>query len=124
METLVITVHILACLFLIVVVLLQSGHEDMGVIFGGGSSSVFGSSGAGGILVKITTVLATVFLLTSLVYNVLITKRAPHASSIMLDQGGVTVPAPAPEKKPSVTFEEPQAKPQAPATTDGAPAKQ
>lgn len=124
METLVITIHILACLFLIVVVLLQSGHEDMGVIFGGGSGSVFGSSGAGGLLVKITTVLAAVFLLTSLVYNVLITKRNPHASSIMLDQGGVSAPAPAPEKKPAVTFEEPQAQPQAPANTEGAPAKQ
>ncbi len=40
METLIIVVHVLACIFLIVAVMLQSGHEGMGVIFGGGSSTM------------------------------------------------------------------------------------
>ena len=62
METFVIVIHVLACIFLIGAVMLQSGHEGMGVIFGGGSSTMFGSSGAGGLLVKITAGLATVFL--------------------------------------------------------------
>ena len=40
-------IHVLACLFLIVVVLLQTGKgADMGAVFGGGSQTLFGS-GAG-----------------------------------------------------------------------------
>ena len=109
METLVIVIHVLACLFLIVAVLLQSGQEGMGVIFGGGSGSVFGSTGAGGLLVKITAVLSAVFLITSLGYNMLISKRTIHVESIM-DSGAVSAPAPAQEKKPEgVTFEDPNA---------------
>jgi preprotein translocase subunit SecG len=79
-DTLVLTIHVVACVFLIVLILLQSGQEGMGVIFGGGSSSMFGASGAGGLLVKVTAGLAVVFLVTSLTYNVL-TKQAP--TSIM-----------------------------------------
>jgi preprotein translocase subunit SecG len=73
--------HVIACLILITVVLLQSGKEGMGVIFGGGSGSVFGSSGAGGLLTKVTAGAAAIFLATSLTYNVL-TKpdRAPEGS--------------------------------------------
>ncbi|BBD07651.1 preprotein translocase subunit SecG [Desulfovibrio ferrophilus] len=84
MEALVLTLHIIACLILIVLVLLQSGKEGMGVIFGGGSSTVFGSSGAGGLLTKLTAFLAATFLVTSLVYNVLISSK-PSGDSIMTD---------------------------------------
>ncbi|MBU1249010.1 MAG: preprotein translocase subunit SecG [Proteobacteria bacterium] len=102
MDTLVLTIHVIACIFLIVLVLLQSGQEGMGVIFGGGSSSMFGSSGAGGLLVKVTAGLATIFLITSLTYNIL-TKQAP--TSVMdavqtMEQAAPvteeTPPAPAP----------------------------
>ena len=49
-------VHVLACVFLIVVVLLQTGKgADMGAVFGGGSQTLFGSSGAGNFLTKLTT---------------------------------------------------------------------
>ncbi|MDD4952218.1 MAG: preprotein translocase subunit SecG, partial [Desulfovibrionaceae bacterium] len=85
METLVLTVHVVACLFLIVVVLLQTGQEGMGVIFGGSSGSMFGSSGAGGLLVKVTTALAVIFLVTSLAYNLLAGKPRVHGDSIMLN---------------------------------------
>jgi len=41
-------IHVFACLFLIVVVLLQTGKgADMGAVFGGGSQTLFGSGGAG-----------------------------------------------------------------------------
>jgi preprotein translocase subunit SecG len=71
LDKLVLTLHIVACFLLILFVLLQSGKEGMGVIFGGGSSSLFGSTGAGGILVKLTTFVAVIFLCTSLGYNML-----------------------------------------------------
>ena len=66
MENMILTLHVIVCVVLIVLVLLQSGKEGMGVIFGGGSSSLFGSTGAGGILVKLTAFMAVVFIASSL----------------------------------------------------------
>lgn len=68
MIILVTTIHILVSLGLVIVVLLQTGKgADMGAAFGGGSSStVFGSSGAGNFLTKMTTSMAVVFMLTAL----------------------------------------------------------
>ena len=60
-------IHIIACLFLISVVLLQQGKgADMGAVFGGSSSTIFGSGGAGNFLTRLTTIMAVVFMLTSL----------------------------------------------------------
>lgn len=115
MQTLVLTIHILTCVFLVVFVLLQSGQEGMGVIFGGGSSSVFGSTGAGGILVRVTAILAAIFLVTSLAYNVL-TKPSSLGDSTLMTQGAAGMAAPAPKQTPpagGVSFEEKA--PQAPA---------
>ncbi len=60
-------VHVLACLILIFVVLLQQGRGGgMGAAFGGGQAAqVFGGSGAGNILTRATAIAATVFMLTS-----------------------------------------------------------
>lgn len=100
MEAFILTLHVIACVLLIVLVLLQSGKENMGVIFGGGSSSLFGSTGAGGLLTKLTAALATVFLITSLSYNYM-TKPAKvmEESSIIDVQLEETTPAPAAEEQ-------------------------
>src|SRR5882724_11371423 len=61
--------HIVVCLFLILVVLLQAGKGGgMGIAFGGGggSQTVFGSSGAGNFLTRLTAATAAIFLITSL----------------------------------------------------------
>lgn len=79
----VLILHVVVCFLLIILVLLQSGKEGMGVIFGGGSTSLFGSSGAGGVLVKLTTFVAVVFLVTSLGYNLLSSSHFKQDSSIM-----------------------------------------
>jgi preprotein translocase subunit SecG len=108
LTTLVLTIHILTCVFLILFVLLQSGQEGMGVIFGGGSGSVFGSTGAGGILVRVTAVLAGIFLVTSLAYNIL-TKPSVLSDSSLMQQGAAGMTAPAPAQAPApggVSFEE------------------
>ncbi|MFM2418403.1 MAG: hypothetical protein RL385_3126 [Pseudomonadota bacterium] len=56
----------LVCLFLILVVLLQPGRGGMGGAFGGGSSqTVFGSSGAGNFLTRLTSISAALFMLLS-----------------------------------------------------------
>lgn len=68
MVTLLTIVHITVCLFLILVVLLQAGKGGgMGIAFGGaGSQTVFGSSGAGNFLTRLTSITAALFLVTSL----------------------------------------------------------
>lgn len=67
MHTLVTVIHVLACIVLILVVLLQAGKgANMGAAFGGSSQTVFGSSGAGTFLGKMTAAIAIIFMLTSL----------------------------------------------------------
>ena len=69
METLLIVLHVIVCLFLMLTVLLQSGKSGgMGSAFGGGgnTASVFGGSGANPFLQKLTTWAAGIFMLTSI----------------------------------------------------------
>ncbi|HOF05965.1 MAG TPA: preprotein translocase subunit SecG [Syntrophales bacterium] len=67
MHTLIIILHIVICIALILVVLLQAGKgANMGAVFGGSSQTIFGSSGPGTFLGKMTTAIAVFFMLTSL----------------------------------------------------------
>lgn len=83
MSTLIITIHVLACIALVVLILLQSGKEGMGVIFGGGSSSVFGGGGAGGFLRKLTISVACIFVITSLSFTYISGQRVSEESVIL-----------------------------------------
>lgn len=97
MFTVITIVHILACIFLVLVVLLQTGKgADMGAVFGGSSSTVFGSSGAGNLLTKLTTATAVVFMLTSLGLTYFSSHRT---SATVFDSAPATAPA-APEAAP------------------------
>lgn len=67
MHIVVIILHIIVSILLVLIVLLQRGKgANMGAAFGGSSSTIFGSSGPGTFLGKITTVVALFFMLTSL----------------------------------------------------------
>ena len=68
MSIVLIVIHIVVCIALIMIVLLQTGKgADMGAAFGGGSSqTLFGSTGASTFLSKATTAAAVIFMLTSL----------------------------------------------------------
>lgn len=61
-------VHVVACVLLVLIVLLQSGKgSDLGAVFGGGASqTLFGPGGGKNILTKATTVLAVLFMFTSI----------------------------------------------------------
>ena len=105
--TLLTIVHIIVCIFLIVVVLLQSGKSaDIAAAFGGaGSQTAFGPRGAATLLSKATTISAIVFMITSILLSVL-SARAPRGSSVLSgaqttqSAPAPTTPAPAaPEKK-------------------------
>jgi preprotein translocase subunit SecG len=98
----ILTLHIVVCLILVVLVLLQSGKEGMGVIFGGGSQSLFGGTGAGGILVKLTAFIALIFVVTSLSYNILTAQKVEHESVILdLSAEDPSVPDAAPPASPA-----------------------
>lgn len=84
---LVLTLHVVACLFLIGVVLLQQGKgQDLASAFGGGGSqAAFGPRGSATVLSRATAILAGLFMVTSLSLSVL-----RYRESSILD----TVPAP------------------------------
>lgn len=58
-------VYVAICLFLIMVVLLQQGRGGMGTALGGGGQTVFGGSGAGNFLTRLTTISAAMFMILS-----------------------------------------------------------
>ncbi|WP_297217604.1 preprotein translocase subunit SecG [uncultured Desulfovibrio sp.] len=112
METLILTLHIIVCVLLVILILLQAGKEGMGVIFGGGgNTSVFGSSGAGGILAKLTAFMAVVFVITSLSYTYVSSPRAASEESQILSTPAVNIEDSIPAQP---------AAPAAPAGTDSA----
>lgn len=127
MQTLILTLHIIVCVVLVILILLQAGKEGMGVIFGGGNTSVFGSSGAGGMLAKMTAFMAVVFVVTSLSYTY-VTSSRPSDESAVLKVEPLTIedvpakPATAPEAaapaQPAATSEAPAAAPAAAAPAD------
>ena len=81
MITLIVTLHVLAALVLILVVLLQSGKAgDLASTFGSaGTQTAFGARGAATFLTKATTVSAVVFMLTSLSLAVLYTQGSSQS---------------------------------------------
>ena len=75
MATLILIIHLIVCLFLIFIVLLQSGKgADIGAAFGGSSQTIFGARGAATFFSKMTTGAAIVFMLTSLSLAIVTTR--------------------------------------------------
>ena len=121
---LVLVLHIAACLFLIGVVLLQQGKsQDLASAFGGGGSqTAFGPRGSANVLTRATTILAGVFMLTSLGLSLIrsgsssvldrIQTPPPSAASPAATVPAVTVPA--------VPASQPAAAPAAPASQPAA----
>lgn len=120
MYTVITIIHVLACIFLVLVVLLQTGKgADMGAVFGGSSSTVFGSSGAGTFLTRLTTVTAVVFMLTSLSLTYFSARRN---SATVFDSGPASPPGAAAPGAPAP--DAPAAPPAAEAPPPVAPAPQ
>jgi len=114
-----IVIHVTTCLLLIGVVLLQQGKgADMGAVFGGSSSTIFGSGGAGNFLTRLTTGLAIVFMLTSLTLTY---ASARSVSTSVFDGGPLGQPPPleAPDSAPGAASGEPAS---APGAASGEPA--
>jgi preprotein translocase subunit SecG len=94
MYILVLLIHIVVCLFLIVVILLQSGKAaDLAGAFGGmGSQTAFGPRGSATLLSKATTASAAIFMVTSLTLSILATRNAGLATTVLEDQPVKSIP--------------------------------
>ena len=84
MVILITIVHVIVCLFLAIVVLLQSGKAaDLAGAFGGmGSQTVFGPRGSATVLSKATTIAAALFMVTSLTLSILSTRAGKASPAI------------------------------------------
>jgi preprotein translocase subunit SecG len=113
---LIIFVHVVACLFLIGVVLLQQGKgQDLASAFGGGGTqTAFGPRGSATVLSRATTILAGLFMVTSLALTLI----RPSRSGV-LDQvpGMAATPTPAASAAPATVPVAPRAPAEAPAGT-------
>jgi preprotein translocase subunit SecG len=92
-------VHIVICILLIIVVLLQaSSGMDLGSAFGSGgtSDSFFGSKGTSGFFIKVTTVLAAVFMIISLFMSYNVSKGKKSVVE------GMKVPAKSSQQQPVI----------------------
>lgn len=117
----IIVLHVIACLFLIGVVLLQQGkNQDLANAFGGGSGTqaAFGPRGSANVLSKATTILAGVFMVTCLALSMLRPGR-----STVLDQAGEGAPAPAASPAVPGAAVPPASVPAAPAAPAPSPAQ-
>lgn len=121
MTILLLILHIIVSLFLIGVVLLQSGKgAEMGAAFGSASSqTIFGSRGPGSFLGKLTTGAAIIFIVTS--FSLAFIGKKGGGSSVIPMQ----TEAPAPDTSAAPTVPPAQPVPPAPITppTPPAPAK-
>jgi len=98
MLVLITIVHVIVCIFLIIVVLLQSGKAaDLAGAFGGmGSQTAFGPRGSATLLSKATTASAIVFMITSLSLSILATRGSNGTAKTVLDtSSGAKQSAPA-----------------------------
>jgi preprotein translocase subunit SecG len=118
----VIAVHVTVCITLVILILLQQGKgADVGAVFGGSSSTVFGASGAGNVLSRTTSALAALFFATSLYLAYASSQRASgsvfggSSGSVMSKHAAKGPAAPAvpgePNANPLVPNAEPNTQP-------------
>jgi preprotein translocase subunit SecG len=97
----VLTIHVIVCLFLIGVVLIQQGRSaDLAGAFGGqGSQTAFGPRAAANVLTRLTTWSAIIFMCTSILLVVLFVRaNAGPGVTHSVTQGIKTAPPSAPAK--------------------------
>jgi preprotein translocase subunit SecG len=93
----VVVIHVLVCVFLIGVVLLQQGRSaDLAGAFGGqGSQTAFGPRAAANVLTRLTTWSAVIFMVTSITLTILYDRSVNNGSVL---SGTKTAPISAPAK--------------------------
>lgn len=108
--------HISNCVVLIIVVLLQAGKgSTVGLSLGGGSSqTVFGSSGGKNFFARLTTGLAILFMVTSILLSIISSRNAQSYRGVMQQLPGATEQAVPAEPQAESAPAEPSSLPPAP----------
>ena len=104
MSAIVVVIHVVVCLALISIVLLQHGKgAGIGAAFGGSSQTVFGSTGAAPFLAKLTAVAAILFMLTSLTLTFIGRQKEASVMDKVKSKSATQekIPAPAPPATPA-----------------------
>jgi preprotein translocase subunit SecG len=96
--TLMVIFYLIVCLFLIAVVLLQTGKRaDLaGAFGGGGSQTAFGTRGAATFLSRMTTVFAVLFMILSLALSIYSSGGGRSTGSVLDEVPVSSAPVPAP----------------------------
>ena len=120
MSVALVVLHVVVCVFLIAVVLLQRGKgADAGAGFGSGASgTVFGARGSATFFSKLTAVLATLFFLTSMSLAWFATRPRDDGPKSIVDTV-VTEPAPASDVDAGAVPALPESPPAEPPQPDG-----
>jgi len=114
MSILIILIHLVACIALIAIVLLQTGKgAEMGAAFGGASQTLFGGTGGSSFMSKLTTGMAVVFMITCLMLAYMYRPGSTGGRSVMTDIPTEQTKPPATEVPPAV----PEARPVQPEGT-------
>ena len=115
-------VHVVVCVLLVIVVLLQSGKSaDLAGAFGGyGSQSTFGPRGTASVLSKMTTTLAVMFMITSMMLWIFSTRKMK--SSSILGREKIKQEQRTDEKKSSTPVPSEKSQTGQPAASAGVPA--
>ena len=115
MYQLILVCHVAIAITLIAMVLLQRGKgASMGAAFGSGAShTVFGSGGSGSFLMKMTSVLAALFFITTLSLGYIGTRQYKKVQQINVPSPGVgeqtpAIPLPPTEAAPVETQTPPE----------------
>jgi len=95
MVILLVVIHVIVCLFLIAVVLLQQGKSaDLAGAFGGqGSQTAFGPRGAANVLTRLTTWSAIIFMITSISLTVAMSRSSVSHSVLSGTPSSQNAPA-------------------------------
>jgi len=94
MYTAVLVIHLVVCIFLIFIILLQSSKgAEMGAAFGGSNQTLFGSRGAATFLSKLTTAAAVLFMITSLSLAIFSVKQNSIMSDVTVNKAAAKAAA-------------------------------
>ncbi|NTV15519.1 MAG: preprotein translocase subunit SecG [Desulfobulbaceae bacterium] len=120
MPVIISAIHIIVCLFLIVIVLLQHGKgADIGATFGGGNT-VFGSEGPVPLLNKVTTAAAIIFMVTSIGLAYI---SAKSGTGSVMQNAVIDKPAPVEPPRETGPIKVPMPASQTPGSSEQAPAQ-
>lgn len=114
MIAVVLTIHILLCVALIGIVLLQRSEGGLGGLGGGGGGGFMSARGTANLLTRVTAMLAAGFMITSLALTILAGRSGPARSILDTAPLGTMPPAASPESIPATPSTSAPAGPEVP----------